>query len=76
MGSTDPAGLGSGAQLVATVGGRPTIFAYSAGATLADGVAAPGCRVAFPAYHTSVTRLNPNGKDLLDASLAWLDACN
>jgi hypothetical protein len=63
------------ASVVATVSGNPAIFAYSAGATLPGGGNAAGCRVGFPAYHTSPSRFTVDGGALFDVAVAWADAC-
>jgi glucose/arabinose dehydrogenase len=61
---------------VATIAGdatRPTIFRYSAGATLASGSAAPARRVGFFLHDLSPTTLTANGWSLFDAAVTWAD---
>jgi Glycosyl hydrolase family 26 len=68
--------VGPAAQVVAQVGGKSTLFSYSAGAALASGGTAAGCRVGFPAYHTSPARFTADGWAIFDAATSWLDACS
>ncbi len=67
--------VGGSAAVVATVGGQPTLFAYPAGTALPGGGVSAGCRVGFPAYHTSPARFTNDGRALFDAAVAWADAC-
>jgi PKD repeat protein len=61
---------------VATIAGdatRPTIFRYSAGATLSSGTAAPARRIGFFLHDLSATTLTANGWSLFDAAVTWAD---
>jgi hypothetical protein len=68
--------VGPAAQVAAQVGGKSTLFSYSAGAALVGGGTAAGCRVGFPGYHTSPAKFTAAGWAIFDASVAWLDACS
>lgn len=50
---------------------RPTIFAYEAGALLADGTAAPARRVAIHLNTGALAAWNANGRELFDAAVHW-----
>jgi hypothetical protein len=67
--------VGSAADVVATIGGRATLFAYETGDPLPAGGTAAGCRVGFPAYHTSPEEFTAAGRALFDAAVAWADDC-
>lgn len=66
------------ATVVATVPLAPTravIFAYDAGDLRTNATPAPACRVGlFPNYF-GTTRLNANGRALIDAAITWALAC-
>ncbi len=68
--------VGPAAKVAATVGGKSALFSYAAGAALPTGGVAAGCRVGFPAYHTSPARFTADAKAIFDASVSWLDACS
>ena len=62
---------GSGARVVATVGGKAAMFVYRSGRTLANGNAAPGCRLSFPLAATAPTRHSADGWAMFDATTAY-----
>jgi hypothetical protein len=64
----------SSATVVATAGGAAALFSYLPGATLADGRAAPGCRVAFPLYQDGPTAFTTAGWSMFDATATWAAA--
>lgn len=68
--------VGADAHVTATVGGKPALFDYPLGSTLADGKVAAGCRVGFPAYTTSPSKFTAAGKALFDNAISWLDSCS
>jgi len=51
--------------------GRTAIYAFEAGATLADGTPAAGRRVYFGLYDDTFRLLTPHGLALFDAAVAW-----
>jgi hypothetical protein len=59
------------AEIVANAGDNPTIFSYPAGATLANGSAAPACRMTFPLFANSVRWYNSSGWQMFDAAAEW-----
>lgn len=64
---------GAGADVVAsTVNGQPTIFAYDAGDTLADGSSAAAARIGFFLSFEAGTLITDAGWTLLDAAVTWL----
>jgi hypothetical protein len=67
--------VGPAADVVATVAGHPTLFAYETGDPLPGGGSAAGCRVGFPAYHTSPAKFTSAGRALFDAAVTWADGC-
>ncbi len=73
-----PAGeLGPGAIPIARYGsdgsdGRYAMYAYPAGATLADGTDAAGRRIYFGLYDDTYRHLTRDGVALFDAAVAWL----
>jgi hypothetical protein len=62
---------GGDGHVVATVSGVAALFVYEAGDDLADGSAAPGCRIAYPLHTNTATALNANGWALFENALAW-----
>jgi hypothetical protein len=62
---------GSSAAVVATAGGGPTIFAYTAGQPLVDASAAPACRAGLPFDFNSPASLSANGWAFVDAAMSW-----
>ncbi|MCX6467510.1 MAG: hypothetical protein NTW05_28595 [Pseudonocardiales bacterium] len=62
-------GVATGAAVVATLDGRPTLFAYRTGAPMVGGMLAPACRIAFPLPSAGVSRLTPDGLTLLDRAV-------
>ncbi len=66
---------GADADLFATVVGEPlraTVFAYAAGATLANGELASGKRIAWHDSGTSALRWTPGGEVLFEQAIRWL----
>ncbi len=62
---------GSGAEVVATAGGRVTTFVYQAGDQLVGGVTAPGCRLSFPAFQNGPTSFTSAAWAMFDATAAY-----
>ena len=65
---------GAAAVVAATLrndASRPTIFAYEAGAQLANGLTAPARRVALYPNTGTTTRWNANGQNLFSAAVQW-----
>ena len=74
--STTPTGWGTtlpSAQVVATVPGGATVFAYRPGAALADGRSARACRIGLPFHSDGIPRLTPAGWAIFDAAVVWAD---
>jgi hypothetical protein len=63
-------GTSAAAAVVATVGGRPSLFVYPAGATM-SGLVAPACRLAFPLHSDAVPRLTASGWALFDRAVSY-----
>ena len=64
------------ATVVAQAGADATIFTIAAGATLANGQPAAGCRLTFPLFNNAPTAFTANGWALFDAAAAWAaDGC-
>jgi hypothetical protein len=61
----------AGGTVVATASGSATLFVFEPGDTLANGSAAPGCRIGFPAYHETPASYNANGWLLFDTAVEW-----
>lgn len=64
----------AGAVVAATLrndASRPTIFAYEAGAQLANGLAAPARRIALHPNAGATTAWNATGQSLFDAAVQW-----
>jgi hypothetical protein len=62
----------SSATVVATAGGTDaTIFTIPAGATLAGGATAAGCRLTFPLFGNSPAAFTADGWALFDAAATW-----
>lgn len=61
------------AAVVATAGtpARATTYAIAAGAALAGGGAAPGCRLTFPLYTNGPTKLTSTGSAMFAATAGW-----
>ena len=57
--------------VAASASGRAVLFSYPAGATLADGTAAPGCRLAFPLWADAPVKFTPDAWAMVDATAAW-----
>lgn len=57
--------------VAATVSGRAVMFAYPAGATLADGTPAPACRLAFPLWADAPLGFTPDAWAMVDATAGW-----
>ena len=65
---------GAAAVIAATLKGsslRPTIFAYEAGAQLANGMFAPARRVAIHPNAGAMNAWNANGQDLFGVAVQW-----
>jgi hypothetical protein len=59
-----------GATVAAEVApGQASLFSYMAGATLADGSAAAGCRIGVPFDASTTTSLTADGAAMLDAAI-------
>ena len=64
------------ATVVSQAGADPTIFTIPAGALLANGQPAAGCRLTFPLFNNAPTAFTANGWALFDAAAAWAaDGC-
>jgi len=59
------------ATVVAQAGADPTIFTIPAGALLANGQPAAGCRLTFPLFNNAPTSFTAHGWALFDAAAAW-----
>lgn len=59
------------ATVVATAAGDPAVFTIPAGAALADGAAAAGCRLTFPLFGNAPTTFTVDGWALFDAATTW-----
>ncbi len=61
------------ATVVATAASpaRATAYTIAAGATLADGSRAPGCRLTFPLYSNGPTKLTATGAAMLAGTADW-----
>jgi hypothetical protein len=59
---------GGDGTVVATLDALPTIFVYDAGALLADGTTAAGCRLAFSLYRSAPTSFTDEAWTLFDAA--------
>jgi hypothetical protein len=64
----------AGATVIARAAGKPTLFAFSPGDPLADGKEAPGCRIAYPSFHTTPSAYTTTGWQLFDNTVAWATA--
>ncbi len=60
-----------GATVIARAAGKPSLFAFPPGAPLSDGQPAPGCRIAYPSFHTTPSAYNATGWKLFDDTVAW-----
>ena len=60
-----------GATVIARAAGKPSLFAFSPGDPLSDGQPAPGCRIAYPSFHTTPSAYNATGWKLFDDTVAW-----
>lgn len=64
------------ATVVALAGADATIFTIPAGAVLANGQPAAGCRLTFPLFNNAPTAFTANGWALFEAAAAWAaDGC-
>lgn len=64
----------AGAQVIATIPNQPehaTMFAYEAGATMANDMVAPARRVLFPMDAPRFPDLTDEGRTVYDAVLSW-----
>jgi hypothetical protein len=59
------------AKVAATVGGNPTMYSIAKGAALANGAAAPACRLTFPLFATGPTMFTADAWAMVDATAAW-----
>ena len=59
------------ADVVATVTGKPGLFAYRAGDPLVGGAPAPACRVGFPSGHIAPSVFTASGWLLFDRAVQW-----
>jgi hypothetical protein len=59
---------GTGATVVATLDGQPSLFVYRAGSAM-SGLTAPACRLAIPMQSAGVPRLTPDGLALFDRAV-------
>jgi hypothetical protein len=66
--NTAPGGATVAAELTP---GQPALFSYLAGATLADGSAAAGCRIGVPFESSTTTSLTADGTAVLDAAITF-----
>ena len=64
----------SGASVVGTTTGHPSLFTYSPGDSMFGGFVAPSCRVAFPGYLTAFPKYTAAGWTLLQQTLDWIQA--
>ena len=62
---------GPGADVVGTTAGKPTLFVYPAGATLADGSTAAGCRLHYSIFADAPVRFSTDGWALFDNTVAY-----
>lgn len=62
---------GSAADLIGSVGNNATAFVYPEGSTLVTGVAAPGCRIAFPLFQTAVLAYTAEAWSMVDATVDY-----
>lgn len=62
---------GGGATIVTTAAGRPSTFFYPAGAELADGSLAAGCRLHSSLFQNAPAGFTANGWALFDAAAAY-----
>ena len=72
--STQTTGWGvpaSSADVVATVSGKPGLFAYRSGDPLVGGTTAPACRVGFPSGHLGPSVFTSSGWQLFDRAVEW-----
>jgi hypothetical protein len=64
------------ATVVALAGADATIFTIAAGALLANGQPAAGCRLTFPLFNNAPTTFTAHGWALFDAAAEWaVDGC-
>jgi hypothetical protein len=63
-----------GGSVVATAAGEPVTFVYPAGATLADGAAAAGCRLTSSIFQGAPTLFTADGWALFDAAARYAGA--
>ncbi len=61
----------SEATVVATADGSPTVFTVPAGATLASGGNAAGCRFTFPLFALGPTSMTTDARAMFDAAVEW-----
>jgi hypothetical protein len=62
---------GPGADVVGTTAGEPTLFVYPAGATLANGSTAVGCRIHYSIFADAPVRFSTDGWALFDNVVAY-----
>ena len=61
--------IGGAAETKATVNGKPVLFGYAAGSTLANGQLAPACRVAYATHQDLPASFTASGWERFDTTV-------